>query len=289
MKTRLFGIPQIFNFDASGDGGGSGESSYKDSLPAELKELTSIKDINSIPDLVKSFDHAQTLVGKTRLPIPESGASTTDWDSYYKSIGRPDGEKGSGYTLFDGTAPTLPEGVTRNEATETKFKELFHKLGLNNTQARGIYDGLNTLNKETLDTSKTVNDSQLDEWDKQIRTDFGSAYDQNMAVARQAVQKLGSPEMLAMLNETQLTNHPEMIKFCAKIGDLLVEHHGSSPGSAGSQYILTPEQAKEQIQELQMNKDFMALYTTRGGGPSHKAAVEKMQKLFSQAHPQLQP
>jgi len=261
-------------------------NNFKDDLPDRQKSFSTIKDIDTIEKLVDSHDHAQRMIGTSRMEIPGEGASPEDWNSYYKSGGRPDGDKGSGYILFEGETPKLPEGVTRDEEMESWFKEISFNRGLSQNQARGMYEDFMEFQGSSSKKSSETNEKTLQDWDENIKKEFGSAYDQNIDIARQFVKNNGTPEFIEMLNSTGLTNHPEMIKFCYNVGKHTVEHSGLNGGKpGGSNFILTPEQAKGEITRLESDPQFMKNYMSSSNPILHKEATEKMQKLFSEAYP----
>lgn len=259
---------------------------FKDQLPENLRVLKSIEDIGSIEDLVNSHDHAQRMIGKTRVEVPGADGTPEQWNDYYKSAGRPDGEKGAGYSLFEGDAPKMPDGLNRDEKMEEWFKEKCFNRGLSQSQTRGMYEDYIEMQGGVAKGAVTTNQEQLATWDAQIKKDFGQAYEQNVDLARQAVTKLGTPEFVDMLNKTGLTNHPEMIKFCHQIGAMTSEHSGAPGAGPGSTTVLTPEQARGEITRLQSDPAFMKNYTSQSNPEAHKEALEKMQKYFAMAHPQ---
>ena len=57
---------------------------FKDSIPEEYKEEKSLENINSMDDLVKSYLHAQKLVGANKIPVPNKHATEEDWNEVFK-------------------------------------------------------------------------------------------------------------------------------------------------------------------------------------------------------------
>lgn len=64
------------------------------------------------------------------------------------------------------------------------------------------------------------------EWAESSRTDKefgGDGLDQNLAVAKKALDQFGSPELRTLLNESGLGNNPEVIRFMFRAGKAISE------------------------------------------------------------------
>lgn len=59
--------------------------------------------------------------------------------------------------------------------------------------------------------------------DAEIGGKGGSEYDANIARARLAINKFGTPELKKALNETGYGNHPEVVRFMIRVGKALKE------------------------------------------------------------------
>ena len=52
-----------------------------------------------------------------------------------------------------------------------------------------------------------------------IDAEFGGAkFNENLAIAKQSIDKFATPEFKKMLDETGLGNHPEWIRYCYRVG-----------------------------------------------------------------------
>ncbi len=82
-------------------------------------------------------------------------------------------------------------------------------------------------------------DTQLTEWDTQSRADKemagddGQQFDANLAVAVKAVDKLGTPELKVLLDQSGLGNHPEVIRFAMRAGKSLSDSPVFTGGGNG--------------------------------------------------------
>ena len=61
----------------------------------------------------------------------------------------------------------------------------------------------------------------------------GDKLPENLAVARKALETFGTPELKALLNESGLGNHPEVIRFFYRSGKAISEDRVIRGGAAG--------------------------------------------------------
>jgi hypothetical protein len=81
-------------------------------------------------------------------------------------------------------------------------------------------------------------------------------------------------------------NNPMMVKLFAKIGEGLAEGRSDSVQDRG--FIMTPDQAKQEIARYNRDQTFMSAYQS-GDNPGHAEAVKKMDSLFKLAYPDETP
>ena len=260
------------------------EFNFKEHLAPEFREHASLQDITSLDSMAKSYISAQEMVGQQRLPLPPVDADSETMGKFYDSIGRPTGneENGFGYT-FD-TPKELPEGVVKDEKMEKYFRKSMHEAGLTQKQADQLYNSQINYMGEFVKHGKTQQESTEKEWDKSLRQDFGLAYTEQMEAANQAIEQFGSDDLRTYFNQSRIGNHPEMIKFAAKVGTMVMESGGMGKGGRKGGSQLTPDQAKQEIANLQQSSDFMHRYNEAGAG--HIEAVEQMQRLHNAAYPE---
>ena len=286
--------PQSTSSLTSGDSGGPSSltteappektGTFKDQLPDDLKGLSSMENISTIADLVKSHDHAQRMVGKSRLDMPTETDDPKVWDDFYKSVGRPD--SADNYQLWDGDEPKMPDGLSRDEDMEKFFKGKMHERGLSNKQARGIYEDFLEFQKLQVGMKSEKMENTYKEWDGQAREMFGLAYDEKLASGQRLIQKIGDPEFNDLLDQTGLSQHPVGLRVFSKLAEMMGEHVVS--GQAGrTSPSLTPEAARADIAALEKDPKFMASYLN-STDTGHEEAVKKMQNLFNFAYPALE-
>ena len=257
-----------------------GPFNFKDHLAPEYKDHTALQDISDVNGMAKSYISAQEMIGQQRLPMPVAEADPSEWSRFYDSVGRPIGEEGKGYEFDEGS---IPEGVQKNEDMENFFRKSMHNAGLSQKQAQAMYKSYNDFSGQFTKKQSDTTSEMEKKWDTDIRQEFGLAYNDQLESAKAAVEEFGSDNLKQYLDESRLGNHPEMIKFAAKIGTQLLEK--GSQGRAGRQgtSVLTPDQAKSEIAQLHSNPQFMEAY--HGSGPTHEEAIKRMTALHDFAYP----
>lgn len=125
----------------------------------------------------------------------------------------------------------MPEGVQVNEVLLNEAVPLFKELGLSQGQAQKLVDFQAKQQAQQLDTFN----QQLETWANQAKADKeygGDKFEENVAIARVAVNKFGTPELKQLLDNHGVGNHPEIIRFMVRVGQLTRE---DVPGSKSGQ------------------------------------------------------
>lgn len=128
-----------------------------------------------------------------------------------------------------------PEGQPAyDEGVISAFSEAARELNLTQDSAQKVIDKvvpvMQARQAEQFNAMKA-------QWADQAKTDTefgGDNFDQNMAVAKQALDKFGSEGLTSLLNDTGFGNHPEWIRFTFKVGQALSEEKVFGSGSTDS-------------------------------------------------------
>lgn len=133
----------------------------------------------------------------------------------------------------------LPEGYQLNEEVKGQFDSLAKEYGLSNDKAQKLIDLHTNLLKQSQDTLMEHMTAQQQQWLSTTKSDKeigGAKLKDVSSICTQVIEKLGSPELKAALNETGIGNHPELIRFVYRIGQQMGVKEGSvvasSSGSA---------------------------------------------------------
>ena len=126
----------------------------------------------------------------------------------------------------------MPDGVELDSAAADEFTAIAKELKLDQAAAQKVADvGAKMAQRQADAHAKLV-----ETWVEQIKTDKdigGDKLNENLAVARKALDTFGTPELRDVLNSTGLGNHPEVIRAFYKAGKAISEDRfvkGSPPG-----------------------------------------------------------
>lgn len=116
----------------------------------------------------------------------------------------------------------MPEGVELDKAAATEFTAIAKELKLDQAAAQKLADiGASMAQRQAQAHAQLV-----ETWTEQVKTDKeigGDKLEQNLGVARKALEQFGTPELKDVLNSTGLGNHPAVVKAFIKIGKAISE------------------------------------------------------------------
>lgn len=237
------------------------EKMWFDSLPDDLKGNETIKHFKTVPDLVKSYIHAQSMIGKKGVVVPTDKDGDDAWEGFYKAIGRPDLEK---YEL------KAPEGM--DEAEIKAFKEEMYQHGILPRQAQKI---LEKRHSDTVARQKQMNEEiarYTQEGIERLKTEWGEGFERHVNLAKMGVKEVGGEEMQKYLVELGLDNDAKFVKMFAKVGKILGED--KLRGEGGGQFGMTPEEISREHEKLSTQ-----LVSTPMSDPNYKTLAAQVEKL----------
>lgn len=131
---------------------------------------------------------------------------------------------------------TMPEGVTLKGEALDELKAFAKEKGLSQEDAQKLVD-MGAKQSQGFATQLAEQaKAQATEWASQTQSDKeigGDALPENLAAAKQALDRFGSPELKSLLNQSGLGNHPEVVRFMVKAGKAISEDGRLVTGSAG--------------------------------------------------------
>lgn len=120
----------------------------------------------------------------------------------------------------------LADGAELDAEVLTSFKGIAKELGISQEAAQKLIDLQGQLDSKRMQALEAAQAEQSQRWADAVKADKelgGENYDKTVETAIKAVEKFGSPELRSLLNETGIGNHPELVKFCHRIGKALSE------------------------------------------------------------------
>lgn len=127
----------------------------------------------------------------------------------------------------------VPEGTTMDPKGLEAFSEVAKELDLSQEAAQKVIDkmapAMAARQAEAIEAVKT-------EWAEGSRADKefgGDKLNENLAVAKKALDTFGTPELRTLLNESGLGNHPEIIRMMYRAGKAISEDRFVAPSAGG--------------------------------------------------------
>ena len=139
----------------------------------------------------------------------------------------------------------LPEDVKFEGETLTKAQEVFKELNLSQEQAQKLVDFQAEQAASQTEAGVEAFHNNLKEWENQSRTDKdfgGDKFDQNLGLAKKALDQFGNDDVSRLLNESGFGSHPEVLRLLVKVGATLKE---DVPGGGGHGVNDAPEEAHQ--------------------------------------------
>ena len=219
---------------------------WRNTLPEDLRGHTALQPIKDVTNLVKSFIHAQTMIGADKIALINDKSTPEQVAEFYKKLGRPD--SADGYK-FD--AKAIPDGVVQDKAAFTKFvASTIHKYGLSEKNGQGLMqDVVAYLGEQSKTTSEADTKAQT-AWIDGLKKEFGAAFDQKIAVGNAALKKFGGEGVINLLRSTGLGSHPDVVKMFVTMGQKLMDDKILDGAGNPMGTVLSPSEAKSRITQL---------------------------------------
>lgn len=176
----------------------------------------------------------------------------------------------------------LKEGPGLDKAFAEKFKETAHKAGILPHQAQKLADWFESANATSEAQVLQMRQDKMKADTDALKTEWGAAFEQNLARAGQVVREVGDPELVKYLDQTGLGNDIQLVKLLSKVGEKFMKEGGHVGGEAGFKPKFTPKEAMAEANKIM--GDFTHPYHN-SQHPNHKNAVAEVQGLFEMANP----
>jgi len=220
-------------------------------------------------DLAKGYVEAQRLIGRNRVPLPGPDAKPEEIKAFQRSIGVP--EKPEEYDL------KKPEKGFYDDNTAGWYRKTAHEQGLTKKQASAMHEaylGHMAVQEQALSQQRQIDNTNMM---NDLQTEWGSAYEPNVEIAKRAVAKyFPGEDGKKMLTEIENgVGSAQLVKICHRIGKNLSEDNIEIGKSS---YSKTPADAKQEIDRLYADPEFMKKFTDRNN-PQHQWAKDQMSDL----------
>ena len=240
---------------------------FKSLIPDEFKEDKALANFQDMNQFVKSYLHAQKMVGLDKIPVPNKYATDEDWQEVYKRLGAP--EKADQYKY------KFAKDQKVDENTLKAFNEVAQRNGLLPKQAESIVKFYNELNQQSVSQEASKMDAAQKEAETVLKTEFGAEYGKRLDQAKRlAVATLGTDflDKTVLKDGSKLGDNVSLIKAFSSLADKLSEDEIVK--GEGADYMSAKE-LQRQLDELQQ-KD--SPYWDKMH-PNHKRNVDEVFKL----------
>ena len=130
---------------------------------------------------------------------------------------------------------TAPEGITLDPEAAGEFKSLAKELGLKQDSAQKIADIGAKLSQKWEARQAEAIEKVRNEWIESSKADKefgGDKLQENLSVAKKAMDAFGTPELRSLLNESGIGNHPEIVRAFYRAGKSISEDRFVSGGTS---------------------------------------------------------
>lgn len=116
----------------------------------------------------------------------------------------------------------MPEGIELDKASADEFTTIAKELKLDQATAQKLAD----IAAKQAQRQVEAHTKLVESWVESVKADKdigGDKLEENLGIARKALDTFGTPELRDVLNASGLGNHPEVIKAFVKAGKAISE------------------------------------------------------------------
>ena len=193
------------------------EVNFKDLIPENFREEKALDNFNNMEDFVKSYLHAQKLVGADKIPVPNKHATEEDWNEVFKRLGAPSDPNDYKYDFKD---QEMDQGQVQ------EFNKTAHRLGLLPKQAEGLIKFYNEMNVNNAASQEEAAAQSQMNVEAELKKEFGPQFNKRLDQAKRlAVNSLGQDflENTYLKDGSRLGDNLNVIKAFSDLADKLSE------------------------------------------------------------------
>lgn len=256
--------------------------SWRDSLDAEIREHPALTRVPDVPSLAKNYLEQGSLVGRKGIILPKDG-DAADQARFRKEIGVP--ETVEGYELDF----TPPEGLPWSEDFETAMLGKLHALGIPKGQIKQLFSDYADVQNEQYQAMQETTGQGYEQAQLKLKQELGREYEPSRALAERAFKAAAGDNFeevshLVLADGTHLGDNPAFVRTFINVGKQFAEHGLAGEKVGGGGFGKTPEQALQEITELEANP---ALW--QEGHPEQKMLAAKRDELYKFAYTDKKP
>ena len=193
------------------------EVNFRDLIPENFREEKALDNFNNMEDFVKSYLHAQKLVGADKIPVPNKHATEEDWNEVFKRLGAPSDPNDYKYDFKD---------QEMDSQAVQEFNKTAHRLGLLPKQAEGLIKFYNEMNVNNAASQEEAAAQSQMNVEAELKKEFGPQFNKRLDQAKRlAVNSLGQDflENTYLKDGSRLGDNLNVIKAFSDLADKLSE------------------------------------------------------------------
>ena len=243
-------------------------------LDADILNDPSLKAINDVQSLTKSYVHAQKRIGQKGTIIPTENSTSEEWDTFHQKMGVPlKAEEYNEAMKFT----SREEGGQFDDGFNQQFAAKAHELRVQPSQAKEMYDFFNDQAKSTAENfMETTQAGQQEKLNELMDTYGEDAYNANLTKAMKYVNEELGEETLAYLKESGLGKDAKIVDILMKSANKFYGEEKIPQGETPSS--LSKDQAQKEINDAMANSADPYLNSSH---PDHGRRVKEIQKYFA--------
>jgi len=195
-------------------------------------QTTQVTDSQTTADTSTDNSSADT----QQTQVTDTDSQTTDQAKADADAGKDEGDKPGAPEKYEFKPQ---EGRVFDEAILAAYSDVARELNLSNEDAQKVLDKVAPVMAER---QLAQIEAAKNEWAESAKSDKefgGEKITENLGTAKKALDAFGTPELKALLNESGLGNHPEVIRLMYRAGkaiseDKFVGGRQAAPGTNGS-------------------------------------------------------
>lgn len=252
-----------------------------DHLPEDIRSdgalQPHIKDgVIDFAGLAKSHVHANAMIGRDKVVIPKEGDDSETWNTFFRTLGRPDSPDSYEWPDVSQDAPD----VQLDEQWVGEFGKWAHELGLSNSQAQGLMQRFAKHTQYSMEQSAAALKGAQEQTMAELRREHGAATDDVIAGAKEVLNTFGDEEFSEWVESSGLGDNPQFINFLAGVKKQMSEDVFGTAQRRASGQGLAPADAKSRLGELKSDPAYLD-----AKDPRHKQIMQQIESLYSQAYP----
>lgn len=287
---KVFGQERmLFNIlDAGGAGGGSGEVTPPAggetppveapewakglSVDPEILSAPHFKNFKSMDDVVKSYHHAQKMIGADKVVVPNKNSSPEDWKNYYAKVGHP--------TSLEEFKAELPKSIDNEDFKKNLLTKAL-ELNMRPDQLTSVVEMMEKYNDELVISYEAEQAEKVKADTEALLKEWGEAgFQKNIHGAQRVIKHFGGDETLKAVMESPLANDVQFIKLMAKISEKLVGED-TFTRDVTTRFGMTKEEAQRKVNEIYGKADHPYFNPQHAQNKDAMAEMLKLQEIIA--------